>query len=275
MIYFGNRGSMQWVKAPTVDFDASRVGWTSEVQFLNGGASIRSSVASHATVQLSWGLMSNEEARGILRPLRSGKPVYWVDPFVDNHLPQAWAEPWRAGYDGPILDNSDVRPKLFPEAVVNNYPAESAEYNLTNDTVGLRKSIWLPVPPGYTMHIGATGAVVSGAVQLRFQVDAGSPANIAFSSPTAANPYSRTVDGGSGGSGVTFTLVGTGKLKLRSIMAHLAPTGSQPPSNGFVEGEGVGGSLPASQPSESRYSAVLNGQNRTVSVRLVETGSWQ
>ena len=114
MIYFGNKGSMQWVKAPTVDFDASRVGWTSQVQFLNGGTSVRSSVASHANVNLAWGLMSNEEARTILRPLRSGQPVYWVDPFVYNHLPQAWAEPWRAGYDGPILDNSDVRPKLVP-----------------------------------------------------------------------------------------------------------------------------------------------------------------
>ena len=275
MIYFGNKGSMQWVKAPTVDFDASRVGWTSQVQFLNGGTSVRSSVASHANVNLAWGLMSNEEARTILRPLRSGQPVYWVDPFVDNHLPQAWAEPWRAGYDGPILDNSDVRPKLVPQAVVNDYPAEAAEYTLTAATEGLRKSVWLPIPPGYTMHIGATGQVVSGTAQLQIQSDSGAPYNMTYTAPSATNPYTVNIAGGSGGNGVTFRLVGTGVIRLRSIMAHLAPTGSQPPSGGFVEGEGIGASLPGSEPSESRYSAVLNGQNRTVSVRLVEVGSWQ
>ena len=275
MIYFGNKGSMRWVKAPTVDFDASRVGWTSQVQFLNGGTSIRSSVASHANASLAWGLMSNEEAREILRPLRSGQPVYWVDPFVDNQLPQAWAEPWRAGYDGPILDNSDVRPKLTPQSAMNNYPTEAADYTLTADTAGLRKSVWLPIPPGYTMHIGATGQIMSGTAQLQIQSDSGSPYNMTFSDPASADPYTVSINGGSGGNGVTFRLVGNGVLRLRSIMAHLAPTGSQPRSDGFVEGEGMAGALPAAQPSESRYSAVLNGQNRTVSVRLVEVGSWQ
>lgn len=275
MIYFGNKGAMQWVKAPSVDFDSSRVGWSSQVQFLNGGAGIRKSNASHAEATLTWGLMSSEEARKILRPLRSGELVYWVDPFVENHAPQAWAEPWRAGYDGPILDNSDVRPTLFPEAAVNGYPTQSAQYSLTAATVGLRKSTYIPIPPGYSLRLGATGANVSGTARLRVTPDAGAASDMTFTAPTSTNPYSKIVVGGVNGNGVTLSLTGTGSIRLRSIMAHLSPTGSPSPSGGFVEGEGMGGSLPASEPSESRYSAVVGHANRTVSTRLVEVASWQ
>lgn len=273
MFYFGTKGRMQWVKPPTVDFDASRQGWSSKMDFLDGTTSVRRSLSSHATMHLSWSRMSAEQAQMILRPLRSGEPVYFADPFVKNQFPQSWAEPWRAAHDGPILDGTETRPVLStPVSVANNYPDDAATYTLTAGSSSSRRSVWLPIPDGYTLHIGAKGAVVSGTPVVRVVSDAGAVSNIVPSSAATGVDYTHSF---TGTTGVTVSLQGTGELQLQSLQAELVLNGSPKPADGFSPGEGMGGALAVSEPAEARYSAALPHLNRAVSVALVEVASWQ
>lgn len=271
MIYFGNRDKMQWVKAPAVDYDASRIGWSNQMNYLNGGTSVRSSVSSHATAALGWNKMSAEEAQAILRPLRSGKLVYWVDPFATNQFPQSWAEPWRGAHDGQILDGSEVRPGLVPAiSSTNGYPDEAARYVLTSATTDIRREVWLPIPPGYTLWVGVKGRVISGTPVVQSKADGGGVFNLPINTDTEVDYTSSFT----GFPGVMFALRGNGTIELQSLQSELVRTGSPKPVHGFYPGEGMGGSLPVSEPSESRYSAVIGHANRAVSVNLVEVDAW-
>src|SRR5690606_27594705 len=84
--------------------------------------------------------------------------IYFLDPFAmdRNVLPQQWAVPRLAASDAPSLVRNR-RPTLVATAPNNNrYPTQSAVY-----TVGLDdsfESLWIPIPPGYSLHFGVHGS---------------------------------------------------------------------------------------------------------------------
>lgn len=107
-MWFGNRNYMTWVECPAVSIDASRFGWNSQTNYLNGGTYVRSSVGGHKEYSLNWNMTTRDNIR-IITDFAEGiygqGPIYWGDPFTmnKNALPQYWATPSLNAYDGPVI----------------------------------------------------------------------------------------------------------------------------------------------------------------------------
>lgn len=302
-IWLGPRGHEMWVPAPSVNPDFSSVGWNSKTQYLNGGAGVRSSYASHKEYVLSF----NPTSRDRLRPITdmaagmygSGL-IYWTDPVAadKNVLPEHWAFPGQAGLDGPVLIG-DVRPNLTVETVANalGYPALSAVYTLGATS----QSIYLPIPPDCTAWFGAHGSTDGwGGVRVRPVLSNGSygtavfPEFLSVSDPTLVN----VSFAGSGFSGIEIDLIAstisTGpfpaldaypsifaipgaatpatKIVLSGLIAQMLPTGATPPTGRFISGQGNSGCKFEGHPTLTPYSAPMDLVGMTA--KLTEVGGW-
>lgn len=277
-MWFGTRGNMRWVKAPAINMTAGKVGWEAQTNYLSGGASVRRSISAHKEYGMSWNLAEREEIRMITDyadGIYGTGPIYWADPFVldSNMLPQAWATPFVGAHDGTILSGSDVRPTLVDTpANINGYPVKSAVYTVG---AGDKPAVWIPIPPGYTAWVGATGtAGTGGAVTVAPTTGAttSAPAQALTLLPvTGTTRVNKSFDS-SAYDGVLVSLGGTGTITLTSMIVQVLPTGSVPASGGFISGQGHSGCSFASQPELTQYNAVLDRVGLTV--RMVETEQW-
>jgi len=276
-VWFGTRDYMQWVPAPAVDVTAGKVGFTGSANFLNGGAWVRRSKASSKQFSFSWNMRKRADIQPILDyadGLFGDGPIYYVNPFAAdrNMLPAYWASPFMNAYDGPLrVDGS--RPTITTEAVTNGYPLESANWAITTTSTG--PSIFLPVPPGHTVHIGAHGQAVSGASTVTVQEFVGNVGGAVQDLTLlnkAASPTNWTSAGTTTGVVISLKATVNGTLRLHGIIVQMLPTGAVSPVGGFVSGQGQSGMSFVSQPSVSEYSAALDRVG--VSADLVETEAW-
>lgn len=280
-MWFGTREHMQEIPDPAISYDASRKGWASKTDHLNGRSRVRRSTASHREYNLSWNLTSPDRLRPIMDyadGIFGSGPIYWIDKFAEkrNLLAQHWASPMQALDDGPLLAG-EVR----PEGVVtefNNlqYPVKSATYTLVAG--GYRNVFYLPIPPGYVAWFGAHGSVASGSPSVQVTPYAnGTAASTKTVTLLSTNDPTRVNTSFSGEvySGIEISLAGTGRITLSGMMLQLHPIGATPPSGGFISGQGHSGCSFESQPVLSQYSAVLgrNGEGLAgLSISLIETG---
>lgn len=278
-IWFGTRDRMQWVQAPAVNVDASKFDWNSQTNYLNGGANIRRSVAAHKEYQFVWNMTTRQNIRVITDyadGLFGSGAMYWADPFaVDaNLLPAYWAAPFMGAYDGIILNGSTVQPTtIATSANLLGYPITSAVYTNTGSGTA---SVWVPIPPGYSLWIGAHGIAGTGGTVVATPTSGpsslGTPVTLTLLSVTDNNRVNQSFDSASGYDGVQLSLAGTGTITLSGIMVQLFPTGVTPPLGGFISGQGHSGSTFASQPTVTQYSAPLDLVG--LSAKLVETQAW-
>lgn len=262
LMYFGNRNYMQWVKCPDTGMVLSRIHWSSDGTYLNGGGYVRASVAGHLRYEMSWNLMSREQVRQII-DYRDGVfgagPIYFLDPFVmdQNVLPQNWATPALAAEDGQPL--TDERPNVIAADPTGGKPAQSAVYTLTASTE--TQQVWVPVPSGYQFYFaGLLSRTGTAAVTLT--PTTGSAVNV-----TNTTPATLTSVGG----GVTVSLSGVGTITMQGLMAKVLPTGTAASST-FSSGQGHSGCAFAGDPSVNGYSAVRD--QLALSVTLKEVGAW-
>lgn len=277
-IWFGTRNYMQWVKAPAINVNASKIGWESQSNYLSGGASIRRSVSAHKEFAMSWNLTNRDEIRAIsdyADGIYGLGPVYWTDPFTadTNALPQAWATPFVGAHDGTILSGSETRPTLI-QTVANSYgyPSQSAVYTIGTEA---KPAVWIPIPPNYTAWVGATGVEGTGGkvvvTPTTGPATTGTPQNLTLLPVTDMVRVNASFDAAVC-DGILVSLGGSGTVTLTSIIVQVLPTGSQPPLGGFISGQGHSGCTFASQPDLTQYSAVMDRVGLTV--RLVETEQW-
>lgn len=279
VIWFGNRKYMQWVPAPAINADFSRIGWGNKTQFLNGGASVRRSFSGHKEYNMSWNLT----ARDYLRPITDyaegiygDGPIYFVDPMAmdKNLLPQGWATPALAGLDAMPLIRG-VKPTVVENNTITlGYPASSATYT----AVGTPEKVWLPIPPGYSLWLGFHGANINNG-----RVQATPTQGGLTYAPVDLNPLgmvSTRVDtefSSATYDGVELAIKITGNsadgVRIDGMIAQVLPTGAVPATGGFVSGQGHSGTQFESQPVTTAYSAVLDKVG--MSAKLVETNTWQ
>lgn len=282
-MWMGPRGNMTWVPAPDIEMPSSKVGWQTEMQFLNGGTRIRNSVAATKNYEMTWTLKKTDDLRAVLDMadgLYGPGAIYFSDPFAmeKNALPAAWAMPYQAGYDGIILDNGRVRPQLVPtSANVLGYPAESAVFNVVAPGAG--KEIYeqfVPIPPGHTAHIGAHGLVGSGGVVkvtiATGPTSIGASTNLTMMAVDNAIRFNHSVDS-SEGIGILISLAGVGTVTLSGLIVQILPTGSVPLYGGFISGQGNSGCTFREKPSYTPFSAALD--RASASAELVETEAWR
>lgn len=271
-LYFGTRERMAWVACPAIDSDISTVKWSTQSNFLNGGAALRSSSTGHKEYQFSWNLASAEDIYSVLdyaAGLYGTGPFYFLDPFAENTnvLPSFWASPRVQSEDGPPF-TVGVRPTLVATGVNTlGYPTQSAVYTFL--ATSAFASLWIPIPPGYTFHFGAHG-FSTGTAAITLQPDG-------FSSSTATLldviDTTRTNETVTGVSGVTISFSGVGLLTLSGLMAQVRPNSESVPPGGFISGRGHSGCAFSGAPKLRGYSSALDKQ--AASATFVEVGAWQ
>jgi hypothetical protein len=278
-VWFGTRDKMQWVQAPAVSLDASKFDWAAQTNFLNGGANVRRSVASHKEYQMAWDLTSRALIRVVTDyadGLFGSGAIYWVDPFAinTNLLPAYWASPFMGAFDGVNLTGTTTAPTLTPTAVnTNGYPTQSAVYTVA---AGTKPTVWVPIPAGYTLWIGAHGVAGTGGVVVATPTTGpttiGTPVNLTMLSVTTTTLVNQSFDYASGYDGVLISLGGTGTVTLSGIVVQAFPTGVTPPLGSFVSGQGHSGCTFAAQPTLTLYNAPMDLVGLTA--KLVETQAW-
>lgn len=270
-MYFGTQARMTWVKAPTIDMPMGRVGWQTTSQFLNGGASVRTSSATHMEYQMTWPLASAEDTAAINNyadKLYGNGLIYFLDPFAvtTNVLPKQWATPALAIDDAPTFNGSDVRPTGVATSTSYGYPSTSAVY--TFDSTSMFKSLWIPLPTGYEFHFGAHGSSTgTAAITLN-----GSSVSVLMS----PNSNVRTNTVISGVPGVTISFSGEGILTLAGLIGQVRPAGETVPLGEFIAGRGHSGCrFSTAGLSVQGYSAPQALDYQSVSGTLIETGDWE
>jgi hypothetical protein len=275
--YIGTREKMFEMRAPSVTMPSSKAGFNSQIDFLNGGASVRRSKAARKQYTLTWNSIDRDEAR-ILLDLADGLygngSIYWHDPFTAdrNVLPQWWASPMQGLYDGLPL-NAGERGISFPTASNTlNLPVESIEYNVA---LGTSRSVWVPIPAGYTAWVGAYGVDGTGG-KLVATPTTGPTTDGADDDLTLldVSDDSRFTESYSSANfdGVRLSLGGSGTILLTGIMVQVLKTGVTPQTGPFISGQGNSGVSFAGQPTYTPYSAALDRVG--VVAELVETGGW-
>jgi hypothetical protein len=276
--YIGTKQKLFEVRAPSIDMPSEKQGFSNELLFLNGGASIRRSVASHKRYTLTWNAVDRDDARVVL-DLADGiygtGLIYWHDPFVSdrNVLPQWWATPSQGGYDGLPL-NAGERGTLVPTPTNDlNFPVESIRYDVTEFQ---SRRVWLPIAPGHTAHVGVFGEDgTGGGVQVRTTLkgeNTGAPNILTLMSVTDNSRFNATFTADANVDGIELSLSGSGTVTLSGMMVQVLKDGETPETGGFISGQGHSGLKFLTQPTYTPYSAVYTRAG--MAAQFIETGGW-
>jgi len=262
--YMGTRNQMIEVRAPSVNMPSSKQGYFNKVDFLNGGTAIRRSTAAHKNYTMTWNSVDRDGARDIL-DIADGVygtgPVYVHDPITAdrNVLPQWWASPFIGFYDGLPLNNGTRGEVSTTPSNTLGFPHDSITYTVLT---GATRRVWLPIPTGYTAHVGAYGSDgTGGTVVATPTVDAvtnGTPVTLTLMDVTSDNARFNQSFASSSYDGVELSLGGAGTVTLSGIMVQVLETGVTPETGGFISGQGNSGLQFISQPAYTPYSSALD-----------------
>jgi len=261
--YMGTRNQMLEIRAPSVNMPSSKQGYFSKVDFLNGGTSIRRSTAAHKNYTMTWNSLDRDDARVIL-DLADGVygtgPLYVHDPIAAdrNVLPQWWATPSQGLYDGLALNDSARGEAVITPSNALGFPVESVRYVVD---AGLSRSVWVPIPKGFTAHVGAYGFDGSGGTVVATPTvsasSSGAPVTLTLLDVTDSSRFNRSFSSAFF-DGVMLSLGGAGTLTLSGILVQVLETGVTPDSGGFISGQGNSGLQFVTQPTYTPYSSALD-----------------
>lgn len=278
-MWFGTREYMQYIPCPDSGADFSSVGWSSGVvQYLNGGSFIRNSDTAHKVFGMSWNMAAREDLQPLFdyaAGVYGSAPYYFIDPMAAdlNVLPEWWAAPRMATSDAPLLVGEALPNKIPTPANSFGYPTSGVLYTVGGSDVS--NTLFIPIPPGKTLHIGVHGLNTSTASIYMSPVTAGgvlTGSNLTMLPVSTSTRFNASVDSSSGAVGVELSVAGTGSLGLYGIMAQILDTGVTPELGGFIGGQGHSGVTFNGKPTRMVYSSVLNLMGAAVD--MVETEGW-
>lgn len=171
-------------------------------------------------------------------------------------------------WTGPEHGSASVK---SPSYAVSGLPNRGAKYTLTDTSVP--KTLWVPVPDGYTLHVGAVHSK-TGTAALTVSKDAGGTVTVPADTSGAQHVIPATAVTDCGG-GVTLNLTGVGTITLQAIMAQVLPDGQSPSGTRFISGQGNSGCRFSGDFTETGYSAPQALDFSALSFTLRETGSWE
>lgn len=305
-----------WIDTPNSGADASSTGWGAESTFLNGGGYSANSWGTHKRYTFEWSDASTRQAAQFMQSLRNGAYgkglIRFIEPtlYDTNILPARIAQP-------SLMVDDEARPVVYgvtptevgsPSWSANSLPVRAARWNLDDIAGGFRgsnESVYLPIPEGYTLALGAvytsTGGggvfIRTGGIDVRLpEVD---PATDSLVTPAAIMFSGRRYVRLWFGKGLTDT---DATLTVTAITARLIRTRDVFKSGGVGYGEAPYGQLAyggselstrwhkmASGPwvggmgnSGVRFNGTptmvhntgVNGGQVGYSASFIETGSW-
>lgn len=288
--YFGNVNRAVWVKAPQSGMGANPTGYSSQMNFLNGGSSVRRSNRTHREFSMSWSGQMNgtdtTEDLQVVKDFYDGLygvgPFYWTDPYSmsSNVLPPHWAAPMLDETDWPSL-SATVTPTFVAGSYSNGYPIKRAVYTLPASHADTRK-LTILIPSTHTLHFGwhSTSAGVSAASSAGIRIV---PYNLSGVAQTAVNPAS-LLAGGTTRTNQTFAgssfsrveiFLANGALtstatNLVAMIAQLLVTGNSVAAGGFISGRGTTQLEFAGPPTINYISSAINNGFIEMSANFVE-----
>ena len=284
-VYFGNASKQTWIKSPTSGMNASSKGWSSQVDLLNGRASIIKSTASHRVLSPSWvGSLNAADLSESLQTIKDFSdglygdgPFYWVDPFAaaTNILPPHWAAPMLTASDWPNLATG-LTPSFTDQFVANNFPMRYATY-VTSGAYASTNKLTLIIPTGYKLHFGWHGPSGNSSTGVRVVPYLRSTGL----ADTALNPTKITagsaVRTNTQVSGTTYSHVeifiasaATATIDITGMIAQILPIGSSVASGSFLSGRGTTALEFSSKPTIEYYSSNINNGQIGMSAEWVE-----
>lgn len=274
-MYFGTKERMSWVKMPAINAGLSRARWSAEGVYLNGGAFVQRSSAAHMRYEFAWNLAPHEDIYEITAyddGVYGSDLIYFVEPFSAsiNCLPQFWAAP-RLQEDGAPSLVKGTEPTLVDTASNDYaYPGKSAVFDLGSTSEFA--TIWLPVPPGYTLHFGVHGNA-TGTAAVTVQEDGGAATNVTMLATTTSTLTNVEI---TGPSGVTISATGEGLLTIAGMIAQILPTGTAAPTGRFWGGRGHSGCrFSGNGATVTGYSSPAALDLVSASATLIEVGAWE
>lgn len=264
-VYFGSRSNMAWVPAPKINMARGLVTWENSTQRINGTANVAAGQSPHREYDVEWNILPDRDMSFVDAALRGDygvwfadlgtKPttdvtrrgLYFLDPFAmsTNILPDWIASPGRAIRGGrPMMRKTAMIAKNNPNPSVLDRPSQGVEYALTADTVPMLHPI--PIPPGYTLHLGVAGGTW-GPARMRILNDDDPTLNeltpITTSSTSLTNYTYANVSGTTAWRTLTFS--GTGNLTFYGAVAVIVPNGTPAPTGSWRPGQGSGVLVPS------------------------------
>lgn len=290
--------NMRYMPAPDTGMDATRAGYVETVAFENGGSAVVRSAGAAQNFSCDFAVSEAKGSAGLdvytdyAQGLYGFAPVYVADPmnYTRNILPPNWATPGLAQRGWKPIYSSG--PTDYPATAANTYniPDNGATYNITTAInsipAGGNASIFLPIPPDYSLSLGATGISTGTAVVQVTPVTVakafGTKVNLTLNPVTSATRMNYSTSGATN-MGVIISLTRTttaaSTITLYSLVAQLYATGSAQPTTGnHHPGRGQSGMEFSSDAVAESYTLVDNGGSRHLkgmSFSLTETSPWK
>lgn len=196
-----------WIDTPNSGADASATGWQTSGTLLNGQGYATHSWGSHKRYVFEWSGASAHRNAQLMKSLRDGTLgrglIHFIEPtlYGTNILPARWADPSiTVGDDGPSLVPG-VEPLAVPTpgwTPDSALPVRTTVYNMNDIPSGYPgdwASLYVPIPEGYTLLLGATYTATGSARIFVRDVETGVDTPLpqgSLSGPAVASEFSGT-----------------------------------------------------------------------------------
>ena len=285
--WFGTEERMIWLDTPLSGADTSPEAPRSSGTLLNGGGFGFTSRVTHRLYRYDWRRTSDRRLIEELQAYRMGLfghgLIYFHDPltFTSNVLPASWSAP------GMFTDGAGDA--VFPGWTLTTSRQSSGNLNLPVMTLRMsantgqatfRREVFVPIPEGYQLHLGAFYQGSKAAPYYRVMDDAGNVSDtfepVPRLDPAKANVVSPTPITGRG---VYLSIRGTAAncwVDLQAMVGRLFKAGTakeQDFMGPFGIGLGHSGAVFESEPTIVEYNGVGGGQFGA-SATFREVGNW-
>lgn len=292
-IWFGiPTKKMQWTPAPLAEAESSRLFFTEQIKYENGGGDAIRSRAYQMSYNFQFSApVKGAEGLSVYNKFASGfygeGLFHFADPycFETNLFSAAWASPALIEGDWPNIYTAEP---TFANTSSNSFdqPLKTPTWTITGAAAtapaGERNVFTLPVPEGYTLHLGASGSV-TGDGKVYYQTIAsdgtlGTPTALTLLSATASTRMNASIASSSAVAVRIFlgrSATGASTVSLTSMMAQLWKTGITPTLTGnHIPGEGHTGLMFTDEAIVENY-IYINPPRKALSTNLVEVGAWR
>jgi hypothetical protein len=139
------------------------------------------------------------------------------------------------------------------------------------------RKLWIPIPVGYTAHIGAFGIDGTGGKVIATPTIGATSYDdeieLDLMSVSDTDRVNTHIENDGNINGVELKLGGLGTIVLSGMIVQVLKTGKSVAPGGFISGQGNSGCMFETQPEYTPYSAVFD--NVGMVATLVETGIWE
>lgn len=280
-LWLGTRGYEQWVKMPAIDMSAGRVGFGEQSSHVNGGATVHNSSAGHQEYSLDWNVSQTADIEKVISILSGNYDteanrglLYFVDPAQarKNLFPELWASPFKCALGAPSLTKGEKPTLADTPSNSARLPARSATFTVTEDSSRLR--LYVPIPEGHTARwafYGPTEQADKIQITEYTGATAGTPV---LADILDIDTYGTGLTSTATATGIEFALTdATGDISLTTALLQIAPSATviTAPSH-WLQGIGHSGCQ-----RDGDFDVVYHSvehDKASMSVRLIETGSW-